>query len=271
MNHVDRRLTINACPEAIVVIPTYNESANILALLAELMTLTPAVSVLVVDDSSPDGTAELVQWFRPHFPDRIHLLRRSRKLGLGTAYVEGFQHARGLGTFRCVLQMDADFSHPPHMVPLLLEASRNADVVVGSRFAPGGSTPGFERERELLSRAASLLIRTVLGLQLHDPTGGMKCFRRSALERIDLSLIRSRGFAFQVEMNWLCDRLGMSIAEVPIRFEPRRAGCSKMSAAVIYEALMLVGKLRSAAFPSPPDLAVRRTPAVVTEDSAALR
>ena len=254
-----------ACGEAIVVIPTYNESGNIVALLSDLMRLSPELSVLVVDDSSPDGTAELVQWFSARFPGRIHLLCRREKLGLGTAYVQGFHHALELGSFAYVLQMDADFSHVPRTLPALLEAAHAADVVIGSRFAPGGSTPGLHRHRELLSRCAGMLISAALGIRLRDPTGGMKCFRRGALERINLGGIRSRGFAFQIEMNWLCDRLGMHTVEVPIRFEPRRTGHSKMSAAIIWEALALVIALRGATSPTKttgvlPEQVGQRTP-----------
>ena len=257
--------------ETIVVVPTYNEGGNIVALLAELMTLSPAVSVLVVDDCSPDGTAELVERFRRHRSNRIHLLWRHTKLGLGTAYVQGFQYALGLGPFQYLLQMDGDFSHAPRMVPALVAAAQYADVVIGSRFAPGGSTPGLSRRRELLSRGAGRLIGGALGLRLHDPTGGMKCFRRAALERLDLSNICSRGFAFQIEMNWLCDRMGMNIVEVPIRFEPRREGSSKMSAAIIYEALMLVAKLRTAASPRVFEVPASPAPNVPAEGSACLR
>jgi len=234
----------------IVVIPTYNEHANVAALLDELLALDRHLCVLVVDDNSPDGTADLVKAYHDLYPTRVYLLRRPAKLGLGTAYVDGFEHALSIGSWDRLLQMDADFSHPPETIRALLRAIDDADVVVGSRFAPGGSTPHFNRIRKLMSRSASWFVCTALGLHLHDPTGGLKCFRRTSLERIDLSRIRSKGFAFQIEMNWICDRLGMRMVEVPIRFDPRRAGHSKMSIAIVWEALLLTFALRRTRVPS---------------------
>lgn len=235
---------------AIVVIPTYNEHGNMAALLTELLLLDSRLSVLVVDDNSPDGTAEVVEEYCARHPRRVYLHRRPGKAGLGTAYVEGFEVALAIPSWDRLLQMDADFSHPPETLLQLLAALDGADVVIGSRFAPGGTTPNFSRGRRLLSRGAGRLVCAALGLQLRDPTGGLKCFRRSTLEQIDLSQIRSRGFAFQVEMNWICDRMGMRTVEVPIRFDPRRAGRSKMSIAIIVEALLLTFALRRASAPT---------------------
>lgn len=254
LESTSRAVVLEPEPESngatIVVIPTYNEHANIGALLDELLALDPDLCVLVVDDNSPDGTADLVEAYHDVHTARVYLLRRPAKLGLGTAYVEGFEHALSIGSWDRLLQMDADFSHPPEILRALLRAIDDADVVVGSRFAPGGSTPQFNGLRKLLSRSASWFVCTALGLRMHDPTGGLKCFRRTSLERIDLSRIRSKGFAFQIEMNWICDRLGMRTVEVPIRFDPRRAGRSKMSVAIVWEALLLTFALRRTAVPA---------------------
>jgi dolichol-phosphate mannosyltransferase len=179
-------------------------------------------------------------------PHRIFLLKRAGKLGLGTAYVDGFRFALGKREFDYVVQMDGDLSHPPSAVPRLLERAATSDVVIGSRYCRGGSTPGWGASRLGLSRIAGWITRIALGIPLADPTGGFKCFTRAVLARIDLGMIRSSGFAFQFEMNYLCTRLGVSMQEVPIDFGARRSGRSKMSSAIVWEALCLVWQLSSA-------------------------
>jgi dolichol-phosphate mannosyltransferase len=230
---------------AIVVVPTYEERANIGALIDAIVNLDEQPAVLVVDDNSPDGTGEVVTEYVERYPGRIFLHRRRGKLGLGTAYIDGFRHALALDNFDYIVQMDADFSHPPGAISSLLKRAASADVVIGSRYCPGGTTSSFGPGRLGLSRVAGWLARRVLGISLMDPTGGFKCFRRTALERVDLEGLRANGFAFQFEMNLLCQKLGLSMAEVAIDFAERRSGKSKMTLGVIWEALSLVWQLRT--------------------------
>ena len=230
-------------PRALVVIPTYNERENIGALLREVRKVA-AVDVLVVDDGSPDGTAEAVAAVRAG-DAAVHLLVRSRRLGLASAYLAGFDHAAREG-YDLVFEMDADFSHPPRYLPVFLERIRGADLVVGSRYVPGGSITSWSVLRRLISRGGNLYARAVLGSDLCDLTAGFKCFRVAALRRFDLSRITSEGYCFQIELSYIFARNGFRVAEIPIVFEERRAGQSKMSFGIVLESLTKVWALRFA-------------------------
>jgi dolichol-phosphate mannosyltransferase len=225
----------------IVVVPTYNEAQNVERLVEAVLAQGPDYEVLIVDDASPDGTGDLVAARASNEP-RLHLLRRKGKLGLGTAYVDGFQEAIRLGA-GLVLQMDCDFSHDPAALPWLVAAAAQADVVIGSRYVAGGETVGWPRHRRLISEGASLACRALLGIPMRDVTGGFKCWRRQVLENLPLENVRCRGFAFQIEMNYLCWRDGYSAMEVPVTFVDRQQGRSKMSLAITLEAAALLWRL----------------------------
>ena len=223
----------------LIVVPTYNEAGNIPVLAQALFSLgLPDLQLLVVDDASPDGTAEVVDGLREKYADRVHLLRRPGKQGMGTAYVAGFTEALRLGA-RTIVQMDADLSHPPGTIPALLDAIKNADVAVGSRYIPGGgATQEWGIIRRLLSQGGDLYVRSVLGLKVQDSKSGFKAFQRDALERISLDTIRSKGFIFQSEVLYRCRRLGLTVREVPYTFQARRSGQSKMSLEIVVEGLI---------------------------------
>jgi dolichol-phosphate mannosyltransferase len=228
-----------------VVIPTYNEAANIDALVAAVRANTPAgTTVLIVDDSSPDGTGELADRIAAE-TDRVRVLHRQEKEGLGPAYVEGFRHALDGGA-QVVAQMDADFSHDPGVLPRLLSALEHADLVLGSRYVAGGGVADWGPVRRLISRGGSAYARAVLGVGIRDLTGGFKVFRRSVLEAIDLETIPSLGYAFQVETTYRALRAGFRVVEVPIVFRDRRVGESKMSGAIVAEAALRVPAMRMA-------------------------
>ncbi len=230
-----------ALSRKIVVIPTYNEAANIRALLAAVLAHGPDYEALVVDDASPDGTGDIVAALAQNEP-RLHLVRRPRKLGLGTAYVAGFQRALDLGA-GLVFQMDADLSHDPADLPRLAWAAEQADVAVGSRYVRGGSTVGWPWQRRLISAGMNVACRLLLGAPVRDVTGGFKCWRRRVLEALPLSQVRANGFAFQIEMSYLAWQSGFSQVEVPVAFVDRRAGASKMSLAIALEAAALLARL----------------------------
>jgi dolichol-phosphate mannosyltransferase len=240
-------------PRALVVIPTYNERESIGALLGEVRRVA-AVDILVVDDRSPDGTAEAVTAVQAA-DAAVHLLVRSGRLGIAGAYLAGFDYAAREG-YDLVFEMDADFSHPPRYLPVFLERIREADLVVGSRYVPGGGITSWSVLRRLISRGGNLYARTVLGSDLHDLTAGFKCFRVAALRRFDLSRIRSEGYCFQIELSYAFARNGFRVAEIPILFEERRAGQSKMSLGIVLESLTKVWALRFA----PPTAALRPPP-----------
>jgi dolichol-phosphate mannosyltransferase len=227
----------------LVVVPTYNEALNIERLVIEILGQGPQFDVLVVDDGSPDGTGDLVAALAERMP-RVKLIRRSGKLGLGTAYVAGFREGLRQG-YRYLCEMDADFSHQPRYLPVLLAvAERAADIALGSRNVPGGKVENWSRVRKLISRGGSLYARTILGMPVHDCTGGFKCFRAGVLQQIDLDSIGSNGYAFQVEMNYRCHQAGFRLHEIPITFPDRVAGQSKMSHQIVWEAAGMVLKLR---------------------------
>jgi len=198
--------------------------------------------ILVIDDGSPDGTAALVR-ARMSADPRLHLLERAGKLGLGTAYCAGFRYALSNG-FELILQMDADFSHDPKELPRFLEAAKNHDLVIGSRYISGVNVINWPMSRLLLSWFANAYTRTITGMPIADATGGFKCFRSEMLERIDIGAIRSNGYAFQIEMNYRMWRLKSRIAELPIIFMDRVSGVSKMSKNIVFEAAFLVWKLK---------------------------
>jgi dolichol-phosphate mannosyltransferase len=222
----------------VVVVPTYDEREVIPALLSALAAAVPEVDVLVVDDSSPDGTADLVR-ADARFGTRVFLLERPAKDGLGAAYRAGFAWALHAG-YDGIAQMDADLSHPPGRLPSLLAALQRADVVIGSRYTIGGKVSGWTLRRRLLSWGGNAYVRAVLGLATHDCTAGFKAFRASALRRIDVTASTSNGYCFQVENTWHAERAGLRVIEVPITFTDRTAGTSKMTGAIVREALARV-------------------------------
>lgn len=223
---------------ALVVIPTYDERESVERAVRGVLDADPRTEVLVVDDGSPDGTADLVAALAAD-DARVHLLRRSGKGGLGSAYRAGFAWALARD-HDAVVEMDADLSHPVDRLPALLDGLADADLVIGSRWVPGGATQGWPLRRRLLSRAGNLYVRLALGLGVGDATAGYRAFRRDALERLDPSTLASEGYAFQVETTYVARRLGLRLAEVPITFTEREAGLSKMSGRIVLEALLRV-------------------------------
>lgn len=228
-----------------VVLPTYNERENLPVMLETLHQFDiPGLEILVVDDNSPDGTGQLAEELRARYPGLLHVAHRSRKAGLGPAYIDGFGRALALGA-DYVVEMDADFQHDPKVLYDFRRWIEEYDVVVGSRYVPGGNVdPDWSLPRKVLSRGGSLYARLVLGLTVHDPTGGFKCFRASALRKLDLSRIRSSGYAFQIEMSYACQRAGLRVKEVPIYFIERQRGESKMSARIALEAAWRVWQIK---------------------------
>lgn len=232
--------------KTLIIIPTYNERQNIEPLFEAIFTVDPTLHILVVDDNSPDKTYELVDELQQgRYHGQVFLLRRAGKLGLGTAYVAGFKWALANG-YDYILEMDADFSHNPVYINDFLREIQNADLVIGSRYVAGGGVVNWGVGRKFISRGGSLYSRTILGLPLQDITGGYKLFRREVLERINLDNIKSNGYSFQVEMNYRTYLKGFRIKEVPIIFEDRRVGQSKMSRKIFLEAIMMVWRLRLA-------------------------
>lgn len=228
--------------DSLVIIPTYNEAENLQALVPTVLDQGP-FNVLVVDDSSPDGTGELADRLAGKNRGRMSVLHRPGKMGLASAYLQGFRY--GLNhRYNRLFQMDADFSHDPMSLAALRTALDKADVVLGSRYVPGGATVQWPLRRKLLSKWASRYARIVLGLPYRDLTSGYKGFRRDALETLPLRSIRSEGYAFQIEMTYRCHQLGLQIVEVPITFRDRRVGQSKISRRIIMEALLVVWQLR---------------------------
>ena len=228
---------------ALVCIPTYNERDNLEAIARAVLAAEPRVDILVVDDNSPDGTGQLADELAAKEP-RIRVLHREKKQGLGKAYLHAFSWALEHG-YQYVIEMDADFSHDPTYLPGMLDrATRDADVVVGSRYVAGGGTRNWGAGRKLISRGGSLYARTILGVALRDLTSGFICWRRSALEALDLDAIKSNGYSFQIEMKYRALEAGLRVVEVPIVFVDRRVGQSKMSRRIFAEALGMVWKLR---------------------------
>jgi len=230
-------------PAAVVCLPTYNERENLEPMVRALG--QAGVRVLVIDDGSPDGTGELADRLAREL-DYVDVLHRARKEGLGPAYLAGFGWALAEGA-ELVLEMDCDFSHDPADLPRLIAAAEDADLVIGSRYVPGGRIGNWGAVRRFVSAGGSWYARVVLGAAVHDLTGGFKCYRRSVLETIDLRAVTSRGYAFQIETTYRALRAGFRVAEIPIAFVDREAGGSKMSKSIVLEAIWKVPALRIAA------------------------
>lgn len=228
---------------ALVIVPTYNERDNIARLVAAVLGEDPRLEILVVDDGSPDGTGAIVEALRAN-DARVHILKRSKKLGLGTAYIAGFGWALEQG-YDLVFEMDADFSHDPAHLPQFLRAIEGADVVLGSRYRQGKVTVvNWPIRRLILSYFANVYARAVTGLPVWDATGGFKCFRRNVLETIHLKEVQSNGYAFQIEMSFRAWKRNFKIVEIPIVFVDRTEGNSKMSRSIVWEAVWMVWRLR---------------------------
>jgi len=226
----------------LVVTPTYNEAENIESFIGQVLSQVPNLEILIVDDNSPDHTGDIVEKLMAGNP-RIHLIRRPGKMGLGTAYVEGFRFAIAR-QFDYVFEMDADFSHNPEEIPRFLERMRDCDLVIGSRYSNGVRVVNWPIRRLLLSYAANVYTRVITGMPVKDATGGFKCFRRSVLEAINLDKVRSNGYAFQIEMNFKTWCKGFRVCEHPIIFADRLSGTSKMSKQIVHEAVYMVWKLK---------------------------
>jgi dolichol-phosphate mannosyltransferase len=231
--------------DSLVIVPTYNEIDNLGRLVRAVLDQNQVAefNLLVVDDNSPDGTGQLADLLAAEHPDRMAVIHRDGKLGLGTAYVEGFRYALQHG-YSHVFEMDADFSHDPATLQELRCTLEDADLVLGSRYVDGGSAPGQSTWRRMLSRLGSMYASTILGLPLRDVTGGFKGFRAGTLAALDLQAIRSNGYAFQIEVTYRAFSSGLRVVEQPITFGPRLSGHSKMRLGIICEALIIVWRLR---------------------------
>ncbi|PWU17202.1 MAG: dolichyl-phosphate beta-D-mannosyltransferase [Verrucomicrobia bacterium] len=227
--------------KTLVVVPTYNERENLPPLARRLMALPVPIELLVVDDNSPDGTGRLADELAAHNPS-IHVLHRMEKSGLGRAYIAGFKWALDAG-FEFIFEMDGDFSHNPDDIPMFLEAARDADLVLGSRYMNGIRVINWPLSRLMLSKSAAKFVHIVTGMPFTDPTGGFKCFRRHSLQAINLDEVRSNGYSFQIEMTHKLWRQGMKVVEVPIIFTERFQGHSKMAGHIISEAFWMVFRL----------------------------
>lgn len=250
--------------KTLIIIPTYNEVENLRPLLKELFTYAPATDVLIVDDNSPDGTGQLADDIHNENP-QVHVLHRAGKLGLGTAYIAGFKYAIEHG-YDAAFEMDADFSHDPRYLPDFLNKIEQADLVIGSRYIPGGDTPNWSFSRRFISGGGNIFARFMLGLPIHDCTAGYRCYRREVLEHIGLDSVESQGYAFQVEMAYRVRRQGFKIVETPIIFMDRRVGKSKMSRTIFLEAFTYVlrtrfGLNKKTSGPSSPEREAQGTPA----------
>lgn len=227
-----------------IIVPTYNESQNIEKLLTKIFALNiPDLEVIVVDDNSPDGTGDLVYRLLTTDYRQIHLIKRSGKLGLGSAYLEGFKKALSLGA-DYIFEMDADFSHDPNDLPRMLEVAQDADLVIGSRKIAGGKIIGWNWWRKFMSNGAMWLSRLLLGLKVRDVTSGFRCFKRRVLKTIPLDEIKSNGYAFQEEMLYRTQKMGFTISEIPVTFIDRQEGKSKLSKKDIIEFFLIILKLK---------------------------
>ena len=231
--------------KTLVIVPTYNESNNISRLINEVMQLNDSIHLLIVDDGSPDGTAEIIKQKQSNNEERLHLIERSGKLGLGTAYVRGFKFALE-HDYEFICEMDADFSHDPNDLPLLIEEVRSGktDVAIGSRYANGISIINWPLSRLILSYSANLYARFITGLPIFDTTAGFKCIHRKVLESISIDRIKSNGYAFQIELHFRAWKAGFKLKEVSIVFREREEGVSKMSKAIVREAIWRVWALK---------------------------
>jgi glycosyltransferase involved in cell wall biosynthesis len=234
--------------DTLVIVPTYNECENVPILVDMLLNLPVNLGVVVVDDNSPDGTGAIADQLAQEYPDRVYVIHRKGKLGLGTAYIAGFRKALDPasvgGHIERIMTMDADFSHHPRYIPAMVQASKHgADLVIGSRYVPGGGTPDFPFKRRLLSWGANAIAKTMLGLHAHDVTAGFRCYRRHVLESLPLDRIFSSGYSFLIELMYLVQRSGFTIDEVPIVFLDRTRGASKISRREVTRALYTVARL----------------------------
>ncbi|MBR6283684.1 MAG: polyprenol monophosphomannose synthase [Muribaculaceae bacterium] len=248
--------------DSVVIIPTYNECENIANMIATVLGIAEhEFDLLIIDDNSPDGTASIVEGLMAEHPERLHIIKRSGKLGLGTAYITGFKWALEQG-YDYIIEMDADFSHPPMKLIDLQRAcaSEGADVAVGSRYITGVNVVNWPMGRVLMSYYASAYVRLVTGLKVRDTTAGFVCYRRQVLEAIDLDAVEFRGYAFQIEMKFTAWRMGFTIKEVPIVFVNRVLGTSKMSSGIFGEAVFGVMKLRLSTLTNPKKYQRRNTP-----------
>lgn len=229
----------------IVIIPTYNEKENIEKIIRKVFSLEEYFHILVIEDGSPDGTAAIVKGLQTEFDDRLFMIERKGKLGLGTAYLTGFKWSLEQG-YDYIFEMDADFSHDPEDLPRLLDACRKegADLSIGSRYCDGVSVVNWPIGRIIMSYYASVYVRTVLGFKIYDSTAGFLCYSRKVLEGIDLDAVQMKGYGFQIEMKYTAHKLGYKIAEVPVIFVNRKEGTSKMSSSIFGEAFWGVMKLR---------------------------
>lgn len=231
--------------DSIVIIPTYNERENIENIIRAVFGLEKIFHILIIEDGSPDGTATIVKTLQQEFPDRLFMIERKGKLGLGTAYITGFKWALE-HSYKYIFEMDADFSHSPNDLPRLYDACANqgGDVAIGSRYVSGVNVVNWPMGRVLMSYFASKYVRIVTGLPIHDTTAGFKCYRRQVLETIDLDHIRFKGYAFQIEMKFTAYKCGFKIIEVPVIFINRELGTSKMNSSIFGEAVFGVIKLK---------------------------
>lgn len=229
----------------IVIIPTYNEKENIENIIRAVMALDGEYAILVIEDGSPDGTASIVKRLQQEFQERLFMIERSGKLGLGTAYLTGFKWCIAHG-YDYIFEMDADFSHNPDDLPKLYEACRSqgADLAIGSRYCDGISVINWPIARIIMSYYASVYVRTVLGMKIYDTTAGFKCYKRKVLETIDLDNVQMKGYGFQIEMKYTAFKLGFKLQEVPIIFANRKEGTSKMSSGIFGEAFWGVLKMK---------------------------
>jgi dolichol-phosphate mannosyltransferase len=228
--------------QVIVVVPTYNEAENIELLSEQVLQQAGVDRVVIVDDNSPDGTGQIADRLAEQRPGGIDVIHRTGKLGLGTAYIAGFRRAFDLGATR-IFTMDADFSHQPSYIPAMLRLSGTCDLVIGSRYVPGGGTRHWSIFRQALSRGANTVAHVTLGLAARDCTAGFRCYHADLLQAIDLDQIRSNGYSFLIEMLFLCQQMGARVGEAPIIFEDRRFGQSKISQAEILKAWQTIGRL----------------------------
>jgi len=237
-------MSVSLASQTLVIVPTYNEADNIAPLVAAILQAAPAVDILFVDDHSQDGTQDEITLMQHQYGAKVHLLARAGKLGLGTAYVAGFQWAL-TRRYHVIVQMDADLSHDPAHLPRLLTLLESADVVVGSRYVDGGGTRNWSIVRRCISKAGALYARWLLGLPIQDPTGGYNVWHRRVLEAIDCKAVQSEGYAFQIECKYRAYRAGFRFVEAPIVFIERRVGASKMSTRIVLEAVLRTWQLRS--------------------------
>ena len=244
--------------KTLIIIPTYNEIENLGPLLKEIFSFAPATDILIIDDNSPDGTGQLADQMHEE-NSHVQVMHRAGKLGLGTAYIAGFKYAIEHG-YDAAFEMDADFSHDPKYLPDFLKAIENADLVIGSRYIPGGATPNWSPMRRFISGGGNIYARFLLGIPVQDCTAGYRCYRREVLENLGLDAIQTQGYGFQVEMTYRTMKQGFKIVETPIVFMDRRVGKSKMSRTIFFEAFLYVLRTRFGKKPELPAITSAKQP-----------